>query len=162
SPMGLGPCGYSDADAIHAVLTSPDVLIPGGDDWASISRLDARRLITSPAIRIFMPQPETVFLFVRKSAVMWEIHVGIKKGSDREKGIASAVESARWMIENEGCRKLISYIPAFHKASLVFAKMCGMIEEGRLVEAHLQDDVLHDLVVMGATEKRLKELYGGN
>lgn len=118
-----------------------------------------RRMLLASTVRVFMPRPDTIVSFVRAGAVRWDVHIGIRKGADRKHSVESARAAARWMIEHEDCRKLTAFIPANNRAAVIFARRCGMVEEGWLKGAHLQGGKLHDVVVFGSTKERIQKLF---
>lgn len=149
----------NDIDDVERIIGHPSVFEFAKDD-ADVSPLDiAVTALRDKTFIIVRPHEDTLFMFRRMNLIMFEMHVCIVDGPARKQGLKSAVEAARWLFENTECMKIVSHIPAFHAASLMFAKVCGMKEEGRLSKAYKKNGELHDLVILGATREEYEKLY---
>lgn len=153
-------CGEEHYKHLHRIFTHDSVFYTAKDDGLSEPWKIAQAIVSDKRITALMPNKDTVFLFTPINYVTYEMHVAIIEGENRKKGVKSAVRAARWMFRNTPCRKMVSYIPCFHDASLMFAQVSGMEKEGLLKSAYLYDGELFDLHIMGGTMERFIELHG--
>ena len=153
-------CGEEHYAALHRIFTHDSVFYSAKDDGVSEPWKIAQAVLSDKRMIVLMPNKDTVFLFVPVNYITHEVHVGIIAGKNRNKGVKSAIKVCRWMFKNTPCRKLISYIPSFHEASVMFSQVCGMEKEGLLKKSYLYNGGLFDLHVMGGTRERFIELHG--
>jgi hypothetical protein len=148
-----------DIDDVLRIISDESCFLSAKDD-SDVTPLDITvTILRDPQYLVVKPHEDTLFLFKRVNQVTYEMHVMIVKGPARNKGTQSALKAARWLFKETGCKKLISYIPEFHAPSLMYAKVCGLKQEGWLKGAYLKDGKLFDLVVLGATKRDLEKIY---
>lgn len=148
-----------DIDDVLKIVSHKSCFLSAKDDSNVTPEDVAVTILRDPQYLVVKPHDDTLFLFKRVNEITYEMHVMIIKGPARKKGTQSAIKAARWLFKETECRKIISYIPEFHLASLMYAKVCGLRQEGLMKEAYLKDGQVFDLVVLGATKKELEKLY---
>lgn len=153
-------CTIHDIQEVERILSDDTVFFTATDVRERDSVFEyAFGLLTAPGAYVLKPENNTLFVFKQMNYVLYDMHVGIIKGS-RPKGKESAIKAAKWMMNNTTCEKLIAFIPEFHKPALAYAAECGMVREGICENSFYKKGKLSNTVIMGGTKKRLFELYG--
>lgn len=115
--------------------------------------------LTTPGNIVIMRE-DSLIMFQPRNSITYEMHIGVIAGARRD-AFRFAAEAVEWLLTNTGCQKIVAMIPKFHRASILYAKLCGMKQEGISKDSFLKGGDLHDCVLLGATKKELTLRYGG-
>lgn len=130
------------------------------DGTAGLSEFDvAFWWLTTPGNIVFK-QKDSLIMLQPRNSITYEMHIGVVDGARRE-AFSFAGEVARWLLANTDCRKIVAMIPVFHRASILYAKLCGMSQEGISKDSFLRGGELYDCVLLGATKEQLILKHGG-
>lgn len=151
---------YKDLSGLIEFLSRDDIFWTAKDDGVTKESLKTylTGLLLNQDVYILSPSEGVIFFFWKTNSITFEMHVAIAL-EDRKKGFKGAELVGRWMFENTGCEKLMTYIPSHHKPAIMFASMCGMRREGVLTKAFKYDGENLDLIMMGATKDECYEIY---
>lgn len=115
--------------------------------------------LTTPGNVVFLDEG-VVVMFQPRNFITYEMHIGVVDWA-RKDAFRFAVEACRRLFGDTHCRKIVAMIPEFHRAAILYAKLCGMRKEGVSEKSFQKDGELHDCVLLGATKEKLIERYGG-
>lgn len=92
-----------------------------------------------------------LFFFRKNNYIMVDVHVAIVE-KYRGKDAVLAAKIAFNMIFCYGFRKIQAYVPSFNLPAYYFAKMTGMMDEGKSKGSFMKDGILHDQFILGISE----------
>ena len=115
--------------------------------------------LTTPGNVVFLGK-DSLIMFQPRNFITYEMHLGFIEGARRH-AYRQAVEAGFWLLENTNCQKIVAMIPEFHRASILYARMCGMKQEGISKQSFQKGGKLFDCVLLGATKEELTTRYGG-
>ena len=158
-------CGIADIDKVARVLMDDDVIQLTSDDLMKIEKgtvkAECANMLQNPAVFIFMPDEDTVFIFNPLNNVMYDVHIAIKKGESRKKAVENLIKVSKWMVIHTNLKKAITMIPEYSEKTLKLADALGMKREGKLSSAYLKNGKLHDIIVYGITNIEFIKKIGG-
>jgi RimJ/RimL family protein N-acetyltransferase len=132
-------------------MTDPAVWPWIGDDF-SPAREDFRP-IEHPGIWYVIVRDQAellgLWMFVPQNAVCWEVHTCLLPSHGVKRGRQAAREMARWIWQNTPCRRIVTNVPRFNRAALLFARAAGMQEFGVNPRSYQKGGELHDQVLLG-------------
>jgi len=151
-----------DIREIERILGHSTVYDLGSDDSAAGGNLAfevAFWWLTTPGNIVLKGQDMAVF-FQPRNYISYEMHIGVIADA-RRSAFGFAVQAVQWLMENTPCRKVVSMMPAYRREAVLFAKICGMKQEGISPKSFLKGGELQDCILLGATKEELFERYGG-
>jgi len=147
-------CTIKDKDRINDIFTDISVWDSISDDGCDddIKTKIAETFLYNPNVYILNPMPNAVFVLIPQNAITYEVHTAIKQESRGRVGFKAGRDAIKWMFENTGCQKLISWVPEFNRSALVFASMNGFDIEGTSKKSFLKNGELFDQILVGLTK----------
>jgi RimJ/RimL family protein N-acetyltransferase len=96
-----------------------------------------------------------VFFYHAHSTVLWEVHTCVLPEFWGAAALYAARDGLRWMVDNTGCRKVITHVPDDNSVARRFAHRVGMVDEGVNRASFLKGGVLLDQYVLGITREEI-------
>lgn len=93
------------------------------------------------------------------SSVMLEIHTCILPEFRGKCAAVAAKRIIEWVFKNTPCEKLITLVPAFNRAALLYALCAGLKKEGCITKSFKSGGVLHDQTLLGINKENALCLY---
>lgn len=86
-------------------------------------------------------------------------HAHVLKAFRKRYSVQTCRAVMKWVIDNvPQCKKVACFVPTLYSNVKQFLAVCGFEEEGELRNAYLKNGKLHNLSVMGVSDKQMKEL----
>jgi hypothetical protein len=151
----LKRCLIEDAEFVRRIITHPDVYPGVTDDGSGPAEKwnRAGEILSNPDIYALSPNPNALFLYLPINSATTEVHTCILPDGRGREGVRAAKESIRWIFTQTDFRKIISWVPSFNRAALVFARMAGLSREGINRMSFLKDGTLFDQHLLGITKE---------
>lgn len=89
------------------------------------------------------------FLFHPWNYATYEIHICILPEYWGKKVVELSKEAVQWMFSNTRCRKVVAFIPVFHRLAVTLAKKTGFKIEGVSEKSFQKEGVLYNQTLMG-------------
>lgn len=142
----------ADIAEVDAVKCDPDIYDALTDDWSPKDpklSTAAVSLLTAPNVLMLSPASGIIFTFARLNGATWEGHISVIREARGKEAIAAARETITWMFTQTSARKIVGFTPVFNRPAVLFSKLVGFKQEGRIIKSWLKNGVLHDQIVFG-------------
>lgn len=144
-----------DFNAVHGVLTHPEIYPYIGDDYAP-SEPSAFRVNEDERIWYVMARHSKTFQLVGlfslipQNHICWEVHAVMVPGALIADKWAAARELIPWLKWETDCERLVAAVPMCNRPAIVYGTHgLGLKYVGRHERAFLKDGQLQDLVLLG-------------
>lgn len=144
-------------EVVLRVLKHPSIL-PNLVESTGLSAedLDLSHAIVDPRLYFIMPNEDSVFIFIPKNSITYEIHVAILRKARRMARI-NFIRVLDWMFSNTGMTKLIASIPTCNNLAILSAGSNGMKHEGVSTKSYKFNDEVYDMHNFGLTKDEFME-----
>ena len=144
-----------DYELIRRIMTDPQVYDGARDDHA-------------PARDKFFPQENDLILYLLASKdndtfglfvvapqtlTCWEIHTRMLPRAWGKYSVDAGKAVIQWIFQNTVCERLVSNVPAFHRAGLIYSLKCGLTPFGLNPRSFRKDGKLHDQTLVGISKE---------
>jgi len=140
-----------DALIVDRIFGDPVVwpLLMDDNTPASLRWRVGTGLLESPGVIVLLCEDYATFALVPCNSIMWDVHTAILPAARGQLGIDIGRNSVQWVWDNTGCMKIISWIPDFNRAAILYALKCGFKKEGKVTKSFLKGGRLYDQYVVG-------------
>jgi hypothetical protein len=140
-----------DYRLVREIITHPAIWPWVTDDFAGAA--EDFKATEHPGIWYVTAWDEAELLgmwcFGPRNGVCWEVHTyllpecGFRRGREAARGMAA------WIWDHTTCRRVITNVPAFHRAARIFALAAGMTAFGVNEKSFQKDGILHAQTMLG-------------
>lgn len=141
-----------DRELVEAIITHPAIYGVISDDGApdqsecsipNLNRIYALLVEDGGVGGCYLVWPQNSFTL--------EIHTCLLPNCRGKKAAKAARLVLDWVFSNTACEKLITQVPAFNRAALIYARRAGLKDEGVNRASFKKDGVMHDQYLLGIT-----------
>lgn len=96
-----------------------------------------------------------MWLFSPITSTTWDTHTYLLPGHGFRQGRTAARECMAYLWEKTKVQRIVTGVPVFNRAAMLFARAAGMQPYGRNEQAFLKGGVYHDVVLLGVTRPKM-------
>jgi hypothetical protein len=147
--MAVRILSLNDLEFVQNILTHESIYENISDDMECNKDILAETALSNGNMLLISPNEFTIFLLSRINLITVEVHTCILPEGRGDIGIKAGKESIRWVFENTGYKKIISWVPSFNKQASLYAIECGFRREGVCKNSFQKDNIIFDMILYG-------------
>jgi RimJ/RimL family protein N-acetyltransferase len=136
---------------IRRIMTDPAVYPAISDD--SSPRAEEFHPVAHPSLWYVLAfdggELLGMWIFSPQGGACWEVHTCLLPGHGYHRGRKAARAMAAWIWKSTPCHRIVTSVPAFNRAAVLFARAAGMRQYGVNEASFMKFGKLHDQILLG-------------
>jgi RimJ/RimL family protein N-acetyltransferase len=144
-----------DWPLIKSIVTHPKIWPMASDDfspapeaWEPIQDERVLNVIARDADEVL-----GLWILVPHTKVVWQVHTCLLPSGRGKRGRAAVLKAIEWVWANTECLRIITEVPLYNSAALLFALWAGMDKFGVNPKSFMKNGQLHDVVLLGISKE---------
>ena len=147
-------CTIKDFEKVHRILSHESVYPYISDDYCPEKPAEdlGKVFFSDKAIKVLMPNENSVFMCVPLSTNMYSVHSNVLPGHRGRKAVRAGKDGVAWMFNNTECTSLISFTPIQNRSALMFSRLVGFKRIGIIEKSFKKNGAFQDQIITGLSK----------